>query len=84
MHKIILKFTWEGKGSRRAKTILKRNKVGGISVLNLKTPYIAIVIKTRWYWQKDRQTDQWSRIKSPEIDPNKYVQLILYKSVKEI
>mgnify|MGYP007053954122 CR=1 FL=1 len=28
MRKIILKFTWEGKGSRRAKTILKRNKVG--------------------------------------------------------
>ena len=29
------------------------------------------VIMTVWYWQKTRQTEQGSRIKSPGIDPHK-------------
>lgn len=37
---VILKFIWKGKGTRVTKTILKKNKVGGISLPNFKVFFI--------------------------------------------
>ena len=82
LEQIISRFVWKYKKTSNSQSNLEKEEWNWRNDFRLY--YKATVIKTVWYWHKDRNIDQWNKTESPEINPHTYGHLIFDKEGKNI
>jgi hypothetical protein len=83
IEKSTLKIIWKHKNLQIAKEILsKKSNIRGITIPDFKLFYRVIVIKTAWYWHKNRHEDQWNKTEDPDMDPHSYAYPIFDKGAQ--
>jgi uncharacterized protein (DUF736 family) len=65
------------KTSNSQAILSKKSTAGGITIPDFKLYHRALTIKTVWH--KNRQEDEWLKIKDPDINLHIYSQLIFDK-----
>ena len=59
---------------------MKRNaREGGLVLLDFKLYYKAAIIKTTWYWLRNREVDKWNRLGTQDAVGKEYSNLLFDK-----
>ena len=82
---IILRFVFNQRRPWIPRGILKKKtNAGVITMPDFKLYYKAVIIKTVWYWHKNRHIHKGNRIENPEMDFHLYDQLIFDKAERNV
>ena len=85
----ISQLMWKHKRPQIAKTVLRKewswkNQPSWLQIILQSYSHQDSMVLTAWYWHKNRNTDQWNKIESTEINPSTYGYLIFDKGGKNI
>ena len=80
---IISQFVWKHKKPQIVNAILRmKNGTGEKNLPDFRLYYKATVIKTVYYWHKNRIVEEWNKIEFPEINPCLYHTMFFIKEGK--